>query len=120
MIRKIFLFSLVILIICSLLLLDNLESTAESITDKDALDIQNSPTHLTVSKGENYTNLSSRINTRFQNNNFPVIEPYDPLIIGDGFNKGKFAGYWVGRQIRNYVCNRFSLECNIRSPIENE
>lgn len=117
--RKFLLLSIVILVICSLLLLDNLESRAESIIDKDTLDIQNSQTHVRFSDGD-YTSPRSRINSRLQNTNFPVIEPYDPLIVGDGFNKGKFAGYWVGIKIRHYACNQFKLECHTRSDIENE
>ncbi|MEA5575993.1 hypothetical protein [Anabaena sp. UHCC 0451] len=100
--------------------MDNLESKAESIADKDAQQlIKNSQTHLKISPSSNYKNPRIKINTGFQNNN-PVIKQYDAFIVGDGFNKGKSAGYWVGRKIRSYACNRFSLECNTRSYAENE
>ena len=117
MIRKFYRFSLVILIICSLLLLDNLESKAESIIDKDTLYIQNSPTRMKLTDVDNYKNPRSRINN---NDNYPAFESYYDIVGIDGFNKGKFAGYWVGRKIRNYACNKFSLECDTRSYRENE
>jgi hypothetical protein len=108
------------LIICSLLLLNNLESRAESIIYTDKLDLQNSQTQSRVSDGNNYTNPLSKIKGGLQNNNFPVIEQYDPLIIGDGFIKGKLVGHALGKKIREYACNQFDLECNTRSYIENE
>ncbi|TAE61065.1 MAG: hypothetical protein EAZ76_12080 [Nostocales cyanobacterium] len=124
MIRKFLLFSIVILVISSLLFLDNLESRAESIIYKDKLELQNSQTQSRVSDSNNHTNPRSKINSGLQNNNFPdtkqSIKQYDTLIVGDGFIKGKFVGHVVGTKIRKYACDQFDLECNTRSYIENE
>lgn len=118
MIRKFWRFIIVILIICSLLLLDNLESRAESIINNKTLDIQNSQTHVRSTEVDNYQNQRSRINN---NDNYPVFESYYDIVGIDGFNKGRFAGHWVGKKIREYACEQFDfLECNTRSYIENE
>ncbi|MBD2132075.1 MULTISPECIES: hypothetical protein [unclassified Sphaerospermopsis] len=84
--------------------------------NKNTLDIQKQ-SHLRVNEGENDTNLRGIINN---NDTSPVFgSPYD--IVGiDGFNKGRFVGYWVGRKIRIYACNKLNLDCDNRSKIENE
>lgn len=90
---------------------ENQESRAESLIDKDTLAIHNSQTNFRVREGENYIEPRSRINSRIPERNFPMFESYDPTIVGDGFNKGKRLGYWLGRKIRISVCASLSLEC---------
>jgi hypothetical protein len=116
MIRKFVLFNIVILIICSFVLLDNLESRAESIMNKNTLDIQKQ-SYLRVNEGENDTNLRGIINN---NDTSPIFESSYDIVVIDGFNKGRFVGYWVGRKTRIYACNKLNLDCYNRSEIENE
>lgn len=121
MMRKFVLFNIVILIICSFVLLDSLESRAESLMNKNTLDIQKT-SHLIVNEGKNDTNLPGIINN---NNISPVSEPFyvEPFynIVGqDGFNKGGVIGHWAGTNTRVYLCDKLSWDCYNRSEIENE
>lgn len=115
MIRKFFTFTIFILAICSLPFFESQESRAESLVRNDTLVTQNSQADLRVIKGENYTKpgITPKIDS-------PTIQPDQTVILGDGFYKGKIAGNWVGKQIRNYVCDWLSLECPTRVYTEYE
>lgn len=111
MIRKFVLSSIMILIICSFVLLDNLECRAESMMNKNKLDTQK-PSHLIVNEDENDTILSGRINNNITS---PVLEPLYDIIGQDGFNKGRIIGQWAGKNTRVYLCNKLNLDCYNRS-----
>jgi hypothetical protein len=109
MIKKFVLFNIVILIIFSFVLSDNLESRAESIINKNTLDIEK-PSPLIVNEAENDRILSGTIN-----NNTPAFEGFYDVLGEDGFNTGQIIGYWTGENIRAYLCNKLNLGCDNRS-----